>query len=81
MNVYSELWALLRPETEERPCGLFGTVTAVDPLTVTVGGTAVTEGLYYPKGTRFYEEDIGTDVALLMCEEGFWILGRIGGGT
>lgn len=81
MNVYSELLELLRPETEARPCGLFGTVTAVKPLTVTLRGTAVTEGLYYPAGSRFDEEDIGREVALLVCEDGFWILGWRGGGT
>ena len=81
MNVYSELWELLRPEREDAPAGLFGTVTALSPLTVTLRGTALTEGLFYPSGTRFREEDVGREVALLPCEEGFWILGFVGGET
>ena len=81
MNVYSELLELLRPRQESAPAGLFGTVTAVSPLTVTLRGTALTEGLFYPSGTRFREEDVGRTAALLPCEEGFWILGFVGGGT
>lgn len=81
MNVYSELWELLRPERESAPAGLFGRVTAVSPLTVTVRGTKLTEGLFYPDGTVFLEEDIDREVALLPCEEGFWILGFVGGGA
>ena len=81
MNVYSELWELLRPEVPDAPAGLFGTLTAISPLTVTVRGTALTEGLFYPSGTRFREEDVGRTAALLPCEEGFWILGFVGGGT
>ena len=80
MNVYSELWELLRPERESAPAGLFGRVTAVSPLTVTVRGTKLTEGLFYPDGTVFRKEDIGREVALLLCEEGFWMLGFVGGG-
>ena len=81
MNVYSELLELLRPRQESAPAGLFGTVTAVSPLTVTVRGTKLTEGLFYPDGTVFLEEDIDREVALLPCEEGFWLLGFVGGGT
>lgn len=81
MNVYSELLELLRPRQESAPAGLFGTVTAVSPLTVTVRGTALTEGLFYPRGTVFQSESIGREVALLPCEEGFWLLGFVGGGT
>ena len=40
----------------------------------------LTEGLYYLQGTVFREEDIGKELALLSCEEGFWILGFVGGG-
>ena len=40
MNVYSELLELLTPEWKDAPAGLFGTLTAVSPLTVTVRGTA-----------------------------------------
>jgi len=81
MNVYSELLELLLREPEGTTGGLFGTLSGVSPLTVTVRGTALTEGLFYPKGTVFREEDTGREVALLPCEEGFWILGFVGGGT
>ena len=30
--------------------------------------------LFLPRGTRFQKEDIGREVALLPCEEGFLIL-------
>ena len=43
--------------------------------------TVLTEGLFYPNGTVFRKEDIGQEVALLVCEEGFWILGFVGGGA
>ncbi len=81
MNVYSELWAMLNREKPADPAGLFGTLTAISPVTVTVRGTALTEGLFFPSGTRFTREDIGRTVALLVCEEGFWFLGFAGGGT
>lgn len=80
MNVYSELWAMLNREKPADPAGLFGTLTAISPVTVTVRGTALTEGLFFPSGTRFTREDIGRTVALLVCEEGFWFLGFAGGG-
>ena len=54
--------------------------TKAGELTVTVRGTALTEGLFYLQGTVFCEEDIGRELALLSCEEGFWILGFVGGG-
>ena len=81
MNVYSELLEILLREPEGTTGGLFGTLTAISPLTVTVRGTALTEGLFYPDGARFREEDVGREVALLACEEGFWILGFVGGET
>lgn len=81
MNVYSELLEILLREPEGTTGGLFGTLTAISPLTVTVRGTVLTEGLFYPGGTVFREEDIGREVALLVCEEGFWILGFVGGGA
>ena len=81
MNVYSELWAMLNREKPADPAGLFGTLTAISPVTVTVRGTALTEGLFFTSGTRFTREDIGRTVALLVCEEGFWFLGFAGGGT
>lgn len=82
MNVYSELLDLLVREPEEAPPGLFGTLSAVSPLTVTIRGTAVTRGLFYPRGTKFRPEDIGKELALLPCEEGCLILFfSEGGGT
>lgn len=81
MNVYSELLEILLREPAGTTGSLFGTVTAVSPLTVTVRGTALKEGLFYPAGTVFRKEDTGREVALLPCEEGFWILGFVGGGT
>ena len=81
MNVYSELLEILLREPEGTTGGLFGTLTAISPLTVTVRGTALAEGLFYPAGTVFREENVGREVALLPCEEGFWILGFVGGGT
>ena len=80
MNVYSELLEILLREPEGTTGGLFGTLAAISPLTVTVRGTALTEGLFYPAGTVFRREDIGREVALLPCEEGFWFLGFVGGG-
>lgn len=80
MNVYSELLDLLAPEPGDAPPGLFGTLTAVSPLTVTVRGTAVSRGLFYPKGMTFHREDLGRELALLPCEEGFLILFFVEGG-
>lgn len=80
MNVYSELLELLLRSPEVATEGLFGTLTAISPLTVTVRGTKLTEGLFYPNGTAFRREDIGRELALLPCEEGFWFLGFVGGG-
>lgn len=80
MNVYSELLDLLVREPPEAPPGLFGTLTSVSPLAVAVRGTAVTRGLFYPRGTRFHPEDIGRELALLPCEEGFLILCFVEGG-
>ena len=81
MNVYSELLELLLRSAEVATEGLFGTLTSISPLTVTVRGTKLTERLFYPDGTVFRKEDIGREVALLLCEEGFWILGFVGGGA
>ena len=79
MNVYSELLELLTPERKDAPAGLFGTLTAVSPLTVTVRGTALTEGLFYLQGTVFRREDIGRELALLSCEEHRGKLALFGG--
>lgn len=80
MNVYSELLEILLREPVGTAGGLFGTVTDISPLTVTVRGTALREGLFYPAGAVFRKEDVGREAALLPCEEGFWLLGFVGGG-
>ena len=74
MNVYSELLDLLRREPEEAPVALFGTLTGVSPLEVSIRGTPVSEGLFVPRGTRYEKEHLGATLALLPCEEGFLIL-------
>jgi len=80
MNVYSELLDLLVREPEEVPPGLFVTLTSVSPLTVALRGAAVSRGLFYPRGMTFHPEDIGREVAVLPCEEGFLILFFVEGG-
>ena len=75
MNVYSELWALLRPKKSLDGGGaLFGTLAGVSPLTVRVGGCEVSEGLFRPAGMSLRAEDVGRTLALLPCEEGFLLL-------
>jgi len=80
MNVYSELLDLLVQEPEGGPAGLFGTLTSVSPLTVTIRGTAVSKGLFYPAGTSYHWEDIGRELAVLPCEAGFLLLFFVEGG-
>lgn len=79
-NVYSALLDVLQRDTGEASPVLFGTLAAVSPLTVRVGGTSVTKGLFYPRGTVFYEEHIGRELALLPCEKGLLILFQVEGG-
>lgn len=74
MNVYSELWELLKPKEIQEGGALFGTVTGASPLRVSVGETVLSEGLYYPAGMSITVYDIGRTVALLPCETGFLIL-------
>ena len=74
MNVYSELWELLRPRQTQEGGALFGTVTGASPLRVSVGETVLSEGLYKPSGMSVTQYDVGRTVALLPCEEGFLIL-------
>lgn len=72
MNVYSELWALLRPTMQPQQGALLCTVTAISPLTVTVGETSLTRQLYLPAGTALTKEALGRQAALLPCgEDGF----------
>ena len=80
MNVYSELWALLRPEEAPHRCAVLGTVTAINPLTVTVGETALCRQLYRSAGTVLTKEDIGRQAALVPCGESGWIVWFVEGG-
>ena len=79
-NVYAALLELLHPDERSDPVGLFGTLTSVSPLTIRIRETEVSEGLFYPRGMTFYEEQIGCQLALLPCEEGFLILFQVEGG-
>ena len=74
MNVYSELWELLKPKEIQEGGALFGTLTGISPLTVSVGDTVLTEGLYKNARMPVRDEDIGRTVALIPCETGFLIL-------
>lgn len=76
MNVYTELWELLRPKTQDGQDGgaLFGTLSGVSPLSVTLGDTVLTQGIFFPAGMTFRDSDVGRTVALLPCEEGFLLL-------
>ena len=81
MNVYSELLELLSPRREAGETGVcFGTISGVEPLRVTVGGTEVSRGLLWPRGMVFHAEDIGREAALLPREDGFVLLFEIEGG-
>ena len=74
MNVYHELLELLAPEKETPPPVVFGTLSGTAPVQVTVGETEIRRGLHYPRGMMFHEEDLGRELALLPCENGFLIL-------
>ena len=80
-NIYAALLDVLRPPAEETAPVLFGTLAAVSPLTLRVEGTEVTQNLFYPRGTVFYEEHIGREYALLACEKGLLLLFQVEGGT
>lgn len=80
MNVYSELLDLFVQKKSENTPAIFGTLSAVSPLTVTLRGTALTQGLFYPAGTRFQWEDVGKELLLLPCEGGLYIMGFVEGG-
>lgn len=80
-NIYAALLDILQRPAGDTPPVLFGTLTAVSPLTVTVEGTAVSQRLFYPRGTVFYAEHIGREYALLPCEEGFLLLFQVEGGN
>ena len=80
MNVYSELWELLRPQEGTGAQVCFGTLTGVSPLEVTVGDTPIRQGLYYPRGTAYNKEQLGRELALLTVPGGFLILFQVEGG-
>lgn len=80
MNVYSELLELLSPRRQAESPVLLGVIRGVSPLTLEVRETEVTEGLMVPRGTVFYQEDIGREVALLPCGTGFLLLFEVEGG-
>lgn len=81
MNVYSELLDLLCPRQNHTAQVLFGTVSGVAPLRVTVGGQEIRQGLTVPRGTAFTEYDLGREVALLPLAAGFLLLFPVEGGT
>ena len=81
MSVYSELLDLLCPRQTTPLPVCFGTLSGISPLRVTVGGTELQRGLFYPRGTVFHAEHIGRELALLPCEGGFLILFQVEGGT
>ena len=81
MNVYSELLELLCPVQTFRPQVCFGTLSGIAPLTVSAGGAEVSKGIFYARGTQFYETDIGREVALLPWEGGFVLLFPVEGGS
>ena len=80
MNVYSELWELLRPQEGADTQVCFGTLTGISPLEVTVGDTPIRQGLYYPLGTVYTKEQLGRELALLSVPDGFLILFQVEGG-
>lgn len=80
MNVYSELWALLRPVEAPHRRAVLGTVTAIHPLTVAVGEAVLSRELYLPAGTALNQEDIGRQAALIPCGESGWIVWFVEGG-
>lgn len=81
MNVYSELLDLLTPEKSVQSPVCFGTLREISPLTIAVEGTEVTKNLYYPREMVFHVEQIGSELALLPCENGFLILFQVEGGV
>ncbi|MBE6963491.1 MAG: hypothetical protein E7443_02680 [Ruminococcaceae bacterium] len=75
--IYGDLLDLLQTKPAGNPVGLFGTLTSLSPLTLQVRGREISRGLFCPHGTTFEQEDLGCEVALLPCEEGFVILFQI----
>lgn len=81
MNVYSQLLDLLTPKKDREPTAVFGVLSAPQPLEVTLRGTRLTKGLFYPAGMVFRTEDVGREVLLLPCEQGLYLVGFVEGGN
>jgi len=75
--VYQELWALLRPKENSSPVGLPGVIASLSPLTVSLRGEAVSQGLFVPASLSLCEDDLGQTVAVLPLEGGLLVLGTI----
>lgn len=81
MNVYSQLWDLLRQKKDRETPAVFGVLSAAQPPEVTLRGTRLSKGLFYPAGMTFRKEDLGREVLLLPCEQGLYLVGFVEGGT
>lgn len=81
MNVYSELLTLLTQKKDREAPAVFGVLSSVQPLEVTVRGVSLARGLFYPAGMSFRAEDEGREVLLLSCEQGLYIVGFVEGGA
>lgn len=80
-NVYSALLDVLQRQPEGHPGVLFGTLTSTSPLTIRVGDTDIDRQLFYPRGMVFHVEQIGREMAVFPCENGFLILFEVEGGN
>lgn len=81
MNVYSQLWDLLGRKKDREQPAVFGVLSAIQPPEVTLRGTRLSKGLFFPAGMTFRREDVGREVLLLPCEQGLYIVGFVEGGT
>lgn len=79
MNVYSQLWELLRPTGTEGCPVCFGQISGIRPPAVTLAGQAVSA--LWPRGTALTEADLGREVAMLPLPEGFLVLFQVEGGN
>ena len=74
INVYQELWALLRPHETGAPTAVSGVLTSLSPLAVSVRGEVLSQGLLAAADLALEEQDLGRTVALLPMEEGLLLL-------
>ena len=81
MSVYSELLELLRPDCPTQSPVIFGKLSGLSPLSVTVGEEKLSEGLLRLASLQLDKTDLGREAALLPCQEGFLILGITEGGV